>query len=88
MNMCLNKGFQGTKKISCPTVPLSRDKKKFPCPAVPLFLDKSSSKNPGTNSSVPGCPGTKSFSQKEQKQKKDVLKQEQDVLKQEIIGKK
>ena len=30
--------------------------KKFPCPAVPLSRDKRSSKNPGTNSSVPGRP--------------------------------
>ena len=30
--------------------------KKFPCPAVPLSRDKSSSKHPGTSSSVPGRP--------------------------------
>ena len=35
----------GTKKISCPGVPLSRDKGRSKCP--------------GTNSPVPGRPGTK-----------------------------
>ena len=55
-----------------PVVPLSRDKKvslsrrpfvpgqkSFACPAVPLSRDKGRSKCPGTNSSVPGRPGTK-----------------------------
>jgi hypothetical protein len=55
-----------------PVVPLSRDKKvslsrcpfvpgqkSFVCPAVPLSRDKGKSKNPGTNTSVPGRPGTK-----------------------------
>ena len=55
-----------------PIVPLSRDKKNslsrcpfvpgqksFACPAVPLSRDKGRSKCPGTNSSVPGRPGTK-----------------------------
>merc|ERR1712051_524714 len=37
----------GTKKKSCPGVPLSRDKGR--------------SKRPGTNSSVPARPGTKRF---------------------------
>ena len=53
-------------------------------PVVPLSQDKGRSKNPGTNFSVPGRPGTKSLSpQKNKKQEKDVLKQEKDVLKQE-----
>ena len=34
--------------------------KKFSCPGVPLSRDKGRSKCPGTNPSVPGCPGTKS----------------------------
>ena len=63
----------GTKKISCPGVPLSRDKGRSKCP--------------GTNSSVPGRPGTKSPPKNQEKdvlkQKKGVLKQENDVLKQE-----
>ena len=55
-----------------PVIPLSRDKKislsrrpfvpgqkSFACPAVPLSRDKGRSKCPGTNSSVPGRPGTK-----------------------------
>ena len=55
-----------------PVVPLSRDKKFLPvplslcpgtknisCPGVPLSRDKGRSKCPGTNSSVPGRPGTK-----------------------------
>ena len=33
--------------------------KKFSCPGVPLSRDKGRSKCPGTNSSVPGRPGTK-----------------------------
>jgi hypothetical protein len=33
--------------------------KKFSCPGVPLSRDKGRSKNPGTNYSVPGHPGTK-----------------------------
>ena len=37
----------GTKKNSCPGVPLSRDKGRSKCP--------------GTNSSVPARPGTKRF---------------------------
>ena len=45
----------------CPVVPLSQDKKKS-CPAVPLSRDKGKSKNPQTNSSVPGCPGTRLIS--------------------------
>jgi hypothetical protein len=59
-----------------------------------LSQAKGRSKNPGTNSSVPGRPGTKSFYKKKQKTGcfktgkghsktgKDVLKQEKDVLKQ------
>ena len=66
------------------------DKQIFQVPGVPLSWDKGRSKNPGTNSTVPGRPGTKSLSQKQHKkqekdvpkQKKDVLKQEKDVLKQ------
>ena len=55
-----------------PVVPLSRDKKVLPvplslcpgtknisCPGVPLSWDKGRSKCTGTNSSVPGRPGTK-----------------------------
>ena len=57
--------------------------KKFSCPGVPLSRDKGRNKNPGTNSSVPGRPGTKSPSKKNKKQEKDVLKQEKDILKQE-----
>ena len=59
-------------------------------PVVPLSRDKGRSKNPGTNSSVPGRPGTKSLFKKNQetgkgrsKTGKDVLKQEKYVLKQE-----
>jgi hypothetical protein len=53
-----------------------------------LSRDKGRSKNPGTKSSVPGCPGTKSLSQKiHKKQEKDVLKQEKEVLKQERSSK-
>ena len=33
--------------------------KKFSCSGVPLSRDKGRSKNPGTNSSLPGRPGTK-----------------------------
>ena len=69
---------------------LHPDKQIFQVPGVPLSWDKGRSKNPGTNSTVPGRPGTKSLSQKQlkkqekdvPKQKKDVLKQEKDVLKQ------
>ena len=68
-----------------PVVPLSRDKKNS-CPGVPLSRDKGRSKCPGTNSSVPGHPGTKSPPKNQEKdvliQKKGVLKQETDVLKQ------
>ena len=39
----------------CPYVP---GQNKFPCPAVPLSWDKGWIKNPGTNSSVMGRPGT------------------------------
>ena len=46
----------GTKKISCPVVPLSRDKGRSKCP--------------GTNPSVPGRPGTKSLSQNNTKNRK------------------
>ena len=53
-----------------------------------MSRDKGRSKNPGTNSSVPGRPGKKSPSQKNKekvvlKQEKDVIKQEKDILKQE-----
>ena len=41
--------------------------KIFSCPGVPLSRDKGSSKCPGTSTSVPGRPGTKSLSQKKQK---------------------
>jgi hypothetical protein len=64
-------GQSGTGR---PVVPLSRDKKvsfsccpfvpgqkKFPCPAVPFSRDKSSSKNPGTSSSVPGRPAGQKY---------------------------
>ena len=75
----------GTKKNSCPGVPLSRDKGRSKCP--------------GTNSSVPSRPGTKSLAQKNTKtgkgrsktgkdvpkQEKDVPKQEKDVPKQEKV---
>jgi hypothetical protein len=37
--------------------------KKFSCPGVPLSREKGMSKNPRTNYSVPGRPGTK-FSEK------------------------
>ena len=50
----LNRGFHGTGR---PIVPLSRI--FFSCPSVPLSWDKGRSKNPGTNSSVPGRPRTK-----------------------------
>ena len=46
----------GTKKFPCPIVPLSWDKKVLP---VPLSPGQGQCKNPGTNSSVPGRPGTK-----------------------------
>ena len=44
-------------------IPLSLcpGKKIYPCPAVPLSRDKDRIKNPGTNSSVLGRPGTKSL---------------------------
>ena len=38
--------------------------KIFPCPAVPLSRDKGRSKNPGTNSSVQGCPFPKKKQEK------------------------
>ena len=63
---------QGQTGTGRPVVPLSRDKKvplsrhpfvpgqkSFACPAAPLPRDKGRSKCPGTNSSVPGHPGTK-----------------------------
>ena len=49
-------GRPGTKKNSCPGVPLSRDKGRSKCP--------------GTNSSVPARPGTKRF-KKFQKKRPD-----------------
>ena len=62
----------------------SRDKPGWD---VLLSQDKGRSKCPGTNSSVPGRPGTKSPPKNQEKdvlkQKKGVLKQENDVLKQE-----
>ena len=75
----------GTKKNSCPGVPLSRDKGRSKCP--------------GTNSSVPSRPGTKSLAQKNTKtgkgrsktgkdvpkHEKDVTKQEKDIPKQEKV---
>ena len=89
-------GFQGTRRPAgrpgtirdgtscCPFVP---GQKSFGCPGVPLSRDKVRSKCPGTNSSVPGRPGTKSPPKNQEKdvlkQKKGVLKQENDVLKQE-----
>ena len=39
-------------------------------PVVPLSVDKGRSKNPGTNFSVPGHPGTKSLFQKNTKNRK------------------
>ena len=45
-------------------------RKKVSCPSVPLSRDKDRSKNPGTNSSVPGRPGTKSLSEKKPKHRK------------------
>ena len=79
----------GTKKIPCPVVPLSRDKKSF---LVPLSLCPGTKKfpcpasRPGTNSSVPVHPGTKSLSQKtgkgHSKTGKVVLKQKKYILKQ------
>ena len=75
---------------------------KKSCPGVPLSRDKGRSKNPGTNSSVPGRPRTKSLTKKHQKKGKGHSKRRKgcsksgqvhsktgkDVLKQEIIGKK
>ena len=62
---------------------MSRDKKNF------LSRDKGRSKCPGTNSSVPGRPGTNSTPKNQEKdvlkQENDVLKQEKDVLKQERV---
>ena len=61
--------------------------KKFSCPGVPLSQDKGRSKCPGTNSSVSGRPWTKlppKYQEKDVlKQKKGLLKQENDVLKEE-----
>ena len=44
--------------------------KRFSCPGVPLSRDKGKSKCPGTNTSVPGRLGTKSLSQKNTKNRK------------------
>ena len=56
-------------------------------PVVPLSRAKGRSKCLRTNSSVPGCPVTKSPPQNQEKdvlkQKKGILKQENDSLKQE-----
>jgi hypothetical protein len=41
--------------------------KIFPCPVVPLSLGKGRSKNPETNSSVPGRPRKNHILQKNQK---------------------
>ena len=60
----------GTKKFPCPAFPLSWDKNKF---LVPLSQDKSSSKNPGTNSSVPGRLGTKNVQKRPKFSKKNFL---------------
>jgi hypothetical protein len=58
--------FPGQTGMGRPVVPLSRDK-KISCPGVPLSRDKGSSKCPGTNSSVPGRPGTKRIKNFQQK---------------------
>ena len=63
------------KKICLSRCPFVPGLKKFPCPPVPLFRDKRSSKTPGTNSSVPGCPGKKSLFQKNKNPEKDILQQ-------------
>ena len=80
-------GRPGTNRDGTSRCPFVPGQKSFACPAVPLSRDKGRSKCPGTNSSVPGRPGTKSppINQEKdgQKQKKGVLKQENDVLKQE-----
>ena len=47
------------KKVSLSRRPFVPGQKSFACPAVPLSRDKGRSKCPGTNSSVPGRPGTK-----------------------------
>ena len=51
-------GFPRDGTSRCPFVP---GQGHFPCPGVPLSRDKGKSKCPGTNSSVPGRPGTKLF---------------------------
>ena len=53
-----SRGTSGTKKKSCPGVPLSRDKGRSKCP--------------GPNSSVPARPGTKRF-KKFQRIRSDLL---------------
>ena len=52
-------GFPRDGTSRCPFVP---GQGHFPCPGVPLSRDKGMSKCPGTNSSVPGRPGTKLLS--------------------------
>ena len=47
------------KKVSLSRCPFVPGQKSFACPGVPLSRDKGRSKCPGTNSSVPGRPGTK-----------------------------
>ena len=67
--MRLSLRFPRERTSRCPFVPgqksfpvplsLCPRTKKISCPAVPLSRDKGRSKCPGTNSSVPGRPGTK-----------------------------
>ena len=56
--------------------------KKFSCPGVPLSRDKGRSKCPGTNSSVPSRDKI-TFPKVKKKQEKDVPKQEKYVPKRE-----
>ena len=54
-------GRPGTNRDGTSRCPFVPGQKKS-CPSVPLSRDKGRSKNPGTNSSVPGRPGTKLIS--------------------------
>ena len=67
-----------TRVFKIRDVPLSLclGTKNFTCLAVPLSRDKSCSKNPGTNFTVLGCPGTKPLSdwQKRCQKKSKIVK--------------